>query len=158
MCSLLYHFSNIVFMTTEGAAFLLILIGYMNSKICCYSLPLGGCIQLMEMETLGYIQTSGTFDYFHKFYYIPFFLQNSFMKKVTFHIPLLSSAKYSQQSAWVLSQRTYIASSFLVSDSPSKRCLDSHLCLEKSISAAKAFSTGFLIDCPEPLLLNADSW
>lgn len=56
-------------------------------------------IQLMEMETLGYIQTFGTFDYFHKFYYIPFFLQNPFMKKVTFQIPLLSSAKYSQQSA-----------------------------------------------------------
>lgn len=66
-----------------------------------------------------------------------FLLQNPFVKKATFQIPVLWTAKYSQQSAQVLPQRTYTARSFLASDSPPKRCLDSHSCLENSISAVK---------------------
>lgn len=101
-------------------------------------------IQLMEMETLRNIQTQEMLLIFTQSI-IPFLLQNQFMKKVTFQIPVLSSAKSSQQSARVLPQRTYIARSILVSDSPSKRCLDSHLCLEKSISAAKPSLQDFLL-------------
>lgn len=115
-------------------------------------------IQLMKMETLRYIQTFVNFAYFHKSYYIPFLLQNPFMNMVTFRIPVLSSVKYSQQSARVLPQRTYIARSFLASDSHSKRCLDSHLRLEKSISLQQNLSAGFPIDCPELLVLHAGSW
>lgn len=51
-------------------------------------------IQLMEMETLRNIQTQEMLLIFTKSI-IPFLLQNQFMKKVTFQIPVLSSAKSS---------------------------------------------------------------
>lgn len=86
-----------------------------------------------------------------------FLLQNPFMKRVTFQIPVQSSAQYSQQSARVLPLRTYTARSFLVSDSPSKRCLASHLRLEKSISAAKPSLQDFLNSFCYVLTLGSSS-